>query len=197
MTGVQHVTDTWFVQPSREFARRMDQQETPVWMYHFTKPVWGWMGAAHAAEIGYVFGNLENPKPDDDALSKAFMDYWVQFATTGNPNAEGQPNWPAFSVDGDQHLAMDKTLMVDSKLRRDACDIFDEILEARRQRTAGAPPNEFLAVRCETRRRRDKRKRGREGAVIPFAVSLIATFFGAVLADGFGGVLRPNTKGQL
>lgn len=134
-TGVQHVTDTWFVQPSREFARAMDQQETPVWMYHFTKPVWGWMGAAHAAEIGYVFGNLKEPKPDDAALSEAFMDYWVQFAKTGNPNIDGRSKWPAYSSAKDQHLVMDKKISVDVGLRSDACDLLDEILEQQSPQT--------------------------------------------------------------
>ena len=131
-TGVQHVTDTWFVQPSREFARSMDRQETPVWMYHLTKPVWGWMGAAHAAEIGYVFGNLEKPKPDDATLSDAFMNYWVQFAKTGDPNSEGHTNWPAFTATDDTHQVMDQKISTDSGLRRDACDLLDEILKARR-----------------------------------------------------------------
>ena len=78
--AVQIITDGWFVQPARQFARAMDASSQDVWMYHFTKPVWGWMGAAHAAEIAYVFGKLEKPNPDDAALSEAFMDYWVQFA---------------------------------------------------------------------------------------------------------------------
>ena len=89
--AIAQITDCWFVQPSREFARAMDRQGTDVWMYHFTKPVWGWMGAAHAAEIGYVFGNLKNPGSDDAVLSKAFMDYWVQFAKEGDPNIDGNP----------------------------------------------------------------------------------------------------------
>lgn len=131
--GVQHVTDTWFVQPSRAFARSMNAQGTPVWMYHFTKPVWGWMGAAHAAEIGYVFGNLEEPKSEDAELSEAFMDYWVQFAKTGDPNIEGQPAWAAYSISGDQHQMMGETIESDSGLRRGACDLFDQILSKRRQ----------------------------------------------------------------
>nr|WP_161501432.1 carboxylesterase/lipase family protein [Rhodopirellula sp. SM50] len=131
--GVQQITDTWFVQPARQFARAMDRQETPVWMYHFTKPVWGWMGAAHAAEIRFVFGNLEEPKPDDEVLSEAFMDYWVQFAKTGDPNSDSRPVWPPYTVSEDCHLVMDKNLTVGSKLRCEACDLLDTILESRQQ----------------------------------------------------------------
>ncbi|MFK8115660.1 MAG: carboxylesterase/lipase family protein [Rubripirellula sp.] len=137
--AVQQITDIWFVQPSRQFARAMNRQGTPVWMYHFSKPVWGWMGAAHAAEIGYVFGNLEEPKPEDATLSNAFMDYWVQFAKTGDPNAAGIPPWPAYTIAEDQHLVMDKTISVGSGLRNDACDLLDEILQGRRQETTLAP----------------------------------------------------------
>lgn len=137
--AVQQISDVWFIQPAREFARAMDKQRSPVWMYHFTKPVWGWMGAAHAAEIGYVFGNLENPKEDDAALSATFMDYWVQFAKSGNPNVEGQPNWPAFSTTKDQHLVMDKAIKVGTGLRRGACDMLDAILKDRREPKVTSP----------------------------------------------------------
>ena len=131
--AVQQISDTWFIQPARQCARAMHQRGTDVWMYHFTKPVWGWMGAAHAAEIGYVFGNLEEPKPDDAALSDSFMDYWVQFAETGNPNVDGKPVWPPFTVSEDCHLVMDKKLMVETQLRRDACDLLDRVLRKRQQ----------------------------------------------------------------
>lgn len=124
----QLITDGWFVQPAREFARAMDRQDSPVWMYHFTKPVWGWMGAAHAAEIGFVFGNLEEPKPDDAALSEAFMDYWVQFAKTGDPNQSDRAEWPAYAADSDQHLVMDVEIKVDAGLRCEACDLLDEVV---------------------------------------------------------------------
>lgn len=133
-TAVQQITDVWFVQPAREFARSMDKQGTQVWMYHFTKPVWGWMGAAHAAEIGYVFGNLRKPNPDDANLSEAFLDYWVQFATTGNPNVDGRQDWPRYTMEDDRHLILDKTIRVESGLRCDACDLLDKILLDRRRR---------------------------------------------------------------
>lgn len=135
--AVQQISDVWFVQPSREFARAMNKQQTPVWMYHFTKPVWGWMGAAHAAEIKYVFGTLEKPKPDDAELSDAFMDYWVQFATTGNPNLAGRMEWTPYTTATDEHLVMDKSLKLESGLRKDACDMFDRILK---QRSGAAMP---------------------------------------------------------
>ncbi len=133
--AAQQISDVWFIQPAREFARAMDRQHTPVWMYHFTKPVWGWTGAAHAAEIQYVFGNLEEPKLGDAELSAAFMDYWVQFAKTGNPNVEGQTNWASFTIEKDQHLVMDKEIKVASGLRHGICNLLDSIWKERRART--------------------------------------------------------------
>ena len=141
--AVQQISDVWFIQPAREFARAMNRQQSPVWMYHFTKPVWGWMGAAHAAEIKFVFGSLENPNTGNAELSDAFMDYWTQFAKTGNPNVEGRTKWEAYDSDRDQHLIMDATLSMDSGLRKDACDMFDEILIDRRTKaTADDEPNQ-------------------------------------------------------
>ncbi|MEO1617406.1 MAG: carboxylesterase family protein [Planctomycetota bacterium] len=125
--AVQLITDGWFVQPARQFARAMDDQGSDVWMYHFTKPVWGWMGAAHAAEIAYVFGKLERPSPEDAELSDAFMNYWVQFAKTGNPNVERLPDWPPYTNEGDQHQRMDTTIETNTGLRSEACDLLDKI----------------------------------------------------------------------
>ena len=125
--AVQLITDGWFVQPARQFARAMDDSGSDVWMYHFTKPVSRWMGAAHAAEIRYVFGKLERPSPEDAELSDAMMDYWVSFAKTGNPNVEGRRHWPAYTTRTDEHQVFNTTIRSDSRLRCDACDLLDEI----------------------------------------------------------------------
>ena len=62
------------------------------------------LGAHHSAEIIYVFDNLDIRKTRnwpytawDRQLADMMSSYWVNFATNGNPNGKGLPNWPAFN----------------------------------------------------------------------------------------------------
>ena len=58
--------------------------------------------AGHAGELVYVFqapleGGAISPDqftPDQLALSTNMMQYWTNFATSGNPNGAGLPQWP-------------------------------------------------------------------------------------------------------
>lgn len=68
--------------------------------------------AFHASEIPYVFGNFDrSPKlwpknPDtveEHAFSRSMMQYWSNFAKTGKPIADNQPDWPAY---GSEHAYM-------------------------------------------------------------------------------------------
>ena len=94
------------------------------------------LGAYHAAEIGYVFGNRMAwlpHEPVDDTLSDAMAGYWTQFAATGNPNRNGLPEWPAYAATTDQHLELGSEVKVGSGLVHEACDVVDQGLRAQWQ----------------------------------------------------------------
>ncbi len=59
-------------------------------------------GVVHGADVPYTFGAFPGNtawRDSDRALSEALIDYWVSFAKTGTPSAEGHPEWPAFNPD--------------------------------------------------------------------------------------------------
>ena len=91
------------------------QRGAPVYIYNFDhrppfpkNPQFDEMGAPHAADLPYVFGTLNAPQmawaDSDRAISKTMIDYWTNFAKTGNPNGSGVPRWDAYAPGGDQSL---------------------------------------------------------------------------------------------
>jgi para-nitrobenzyl esterase len=115
----QLVTDYLWTCFNRALARRAVLQ--PVWRYHYlhhgsfsvwTDPYVATQGktatacatspaVCHADELPFVFGNATDMKmvqqsftPDESSFTAALQRYWIQFARTGNPNADGQTAWP-------------------------------------------------------------------------------------------------------
>ena len=128
------ITASAFVAPTRRTARRLALHKSPVWLYHFTRVSPGaervQMGATHGIDIFYVFktlppGNWTNEV--DVAVSDTMHAAWLRFATTGDPNGQSLPDWPAYTADGDTHMEFGDKPEQAQDLWRPECDLFDEI----------------------------------------------------------------------
>lgn len=123
-----------FVAPARFLARSMERVQSKAYLYHFTRVPPNErakrLGAFHALEIAYVFGTLEGKPGFDEkdlALSKTMRKCWARFAATGDPNADGLPQWPAYRKDTDQYLEFGDEVKPKAGLYKEACDLFDRI----------------------------------------------------------------------
>ncbi|WP_158167780.1 carboxylesterase/lipase family protein [Mycolicibacterium smegmatis] len=58
------------------------------------------VGASHSLELRYLFdvGGAPPLNPRQQALADQMIGYWSQFVRTGDPAAEDQPEWPAYSA---------------------------------------------------------------------------------------------------
>lgn len=102
---VDFAGEFWIRQPSILLAEGQSHH-SDVFMY-----LWTWdsqvpgLGAAHAIELPFVFGNLRDetavaltgPNPPA-ALSRRIQAAWAAFALTGNPNAAGEAPWPRYTA---------------------------------------------------------------------------------------------------
>jgi len=133
--------DALFTFPMRAWARAMATVPSDAYLYWFT-----WAppieeseryGAFHAAEIGYVFGNLElfdaTPTDADRALSERMATIWTQFARTGNPNSEGLPEWPAYSRENEAYMEFGETVGAKTGLRLARMDLIERAWTKRRE----------------------------------------------------------------
>jgi para-nitrobenzyl esterase len=94
-----------------------------VFVYRFDRSVPGkgeaTLGAFHSLEVPYIFGSLGDPEwrwlpstRDDASLSALLQTYWTNFAKTGNPNASGLPNWPAWNEEQKEFLVVNQDASV-------------------------------------------------------------------------------------
>jgi para-nitrobenzyl esterase len=78
----------------------------------FLAPVSFPYGSAHASELNYLFKlrpSIPDPVPLNDIqrlLSQTMIQYWAQFARSGDPNSDGTPVWPAYQIATDQRQSL-------------------------------------------------------------------------------------------
>jgi para-nitrobenzyl esterase len=102
-SATQLRSDTGFEWSQYTWARLQSAHgRNKAYVYWFDRPsAANPNGSSHGQEVGYVFGNLgvggrPQPTAQDRALSQQMQGYWVNFATHGDPNGPGLPQWPAF-----------------------------------------------------------------------------------------------------
>jgi para-nitrobenzyl esterase len=107
--------DQTFGLQMRTWARMQTKTgKSPAYLYYFSRvppgPVGEHYGAFHASEISYVFGTPDIGRrtweDSDRKLSEIMSSYWVNFATTGNPNGKGLPVWPNYDEKKDLALGL-------------------------------------------------------------------------------------------
>ncbi|MBX3618744.1 MAG: carboxylesterase family protein [Rhizobacter sp.] len=94
------------------------QQHRPVYAYEFrdrTAPAAlphrssFDMGAHHTSELQYLFNMSAPLNAEQQALSTAMVQYWSNFARTGDPNGTGLPTWAAYTQANDSLQGLDVT----------------------------------------------------------------------------------------
>jgi len=93
----------------------------PVWLYRFDFTTTMYrligLGATHAAELAYVWGNLDKKDiafrlggfASGKALSRRMQARWRSFAVTGAPHGlAGEPDWSTFDVETRSTLVFDR-----------------------------------------------------------------------------------------
>lgn len=95
-------------------------------------------GATHGAEAAYVFENLLPPRPWTDLdrqVADTLSSYWVNFATNGNPNGKGLPEWPAFDKKtSDRRMVLGDKAAAGPGLEKPQVDFYQTKYDKRDQR---------------------------------------------------------------
>lgn len=113
--------------------------KAPAYLYFFTRvppgPNADKYRAYHASEIQYVFGNLNPNRPWEDTdrkVSEAMSSYWVNFATTGNPNGKGLLKWPSYEAKSDPSMVFGDSIEIQHDVNKAGLDFFDRFVTAQK-----------------------------------------------------------------
>ena len=138
--------DQVFTRPMRAWARAAATSGDHVYLYYFRHappgPYQDALGAYHAAEIRYVFDNLDvvlanaEVTPQDERLADLMATYWVNFATTGNPNEPGLPLWQRYLPNKENYMSFSHRSRGERNFLSNEVAFFDRVV-ARAWRQTG------------------------------------------------------------
>ena len=106
-------TDAIFGAGARDLVAAQSLVGANAYLYHFSyvsaRRRGRVPGAAHGSDVPYVFRAFDATAlpaaffaPEDRAMGELMAGYWIRFATSGDPNGNDAPAWPAYqSATGD------------------------------------------------------------------------------------------------
>ena len=128
---IRFLTDRDFVCQARYMAAN---RRGRTWLYLVSAPgtpgpAGAALGAFHGVELRFLFNAVFGAPLGEvgQRVSEAMRGYWVRFATTGDPNAPGLPEWPAFEGTSPRHLELGQEVRPVAGLGRPGCDVLDEV----------------------------------------------------------------------
>ena len=154
VTTQEMQSDLYFAWEMRKWASINTTLGRSSYLYLFnhapTIPEYGQsLGAFHASEIGYIFGNrmfagtntADEPSEfgsdtpggawtdADQVVMDMMQQYWLNFAKSGDPNGPGLPNWPKYDSKSDQLLEIKEKSTVVSKHKTKKLDEWDALMD--------------------------------------------------------------------
>jgi para-nitrobenzyl esterase len=108
-----------------------EKGKAKIYVYNFNRKVpatadFVKYGAFHTGEVVYAYDNLKfEDRPwqqTDKDLAELMSSYFANFATTGNPNGKGLPEWPAYNTKQNKSMQFDEKSKVKSLPTKDELD---------------------------------------------------------------------------
>ena len=124
----------WFIMPHHVWSNMALNNSVHVYRYQFTKEN-GYHGTYHSGEMIYAYGNISLSKRQfaydqkDRDLEKIMVNYWANFAKTGNPNGENLPLWEEYQNSQDQVMELGENVGKIPDKYQELYKIFDEYLD--------------------------------------------------------------------
>jgi para-nitrobenzyl esterase len=104
-----------------------------TYFYYFSSKY----GNAHGAELPYVFQYPfgEPWNNDQREIGRKVAAYWTNFASNGNPNGSGLPDWPEFNVRTNPVMHIGQTFQSGAMPEQSAHFLMDTFMNAKRAHT--------------------------------------------------------------
>lgn len=119
--------------PAMKQAELHAENGNTVYTYYWTMPGSDkTVGACHAIELAYVFGNpqetIYNGSLYDESLADKVQDMWVNFARTGNPSTETIA-WEPYAKDARYTIILGEDTHMETDLKNEQRQLIEPLLE--------------------------------------------------------------------